>query len=311
MKDFLRRTPRYFTSSRKPEQHIPDDLWQKCSGCNELIFSKQFLDNVKVCPRCGHHERLSATEWIDLLLDPNSWQESDADLTSSDPLGFVSPKDNYAKKLQGLRDSTGRLDAALCGTGTIAELPLALCISEFGFMGGSMGSVVGEKIARSAERAAAQGIPLLTINASGGARMHEGILSLMQMAKVSVALSRLGEVGQPHISLLVDPCYGGVTAAHASSADIIIAEPKAHIGFAGPRVIEQTIRQKLPADFQTAEFLLQHGMIDVVTPRAELRALLTRILGLYTGRSKHDDQPFTTQSNGRSAGLTGYEEIYG
>ncbi|HEX6288272.1 MAG TPA: acetyl-CoA carboxylase, carboxyltransferase subunit beta [Herpetosiphonaceae bacterium] len=310
MKDFLRRTPRYFTTNRRVEQQIPDDLWQKCSGCNELIFSKQFVDNAKVCPRCGHHERLSAQEWIDLLVDAGAWQEYDADIASSDPLGFVSPKDNYAKKLQGLRDATGRLDAAVCGIGTIGELPLALCISEFAFMGGSMGAVVGEKIARSAERAAKRGIPLLTINSSGGARMHEGILSLMQMAKVSVALSRLGEAGQPHISLLVDPCYGGVTAAHASSADIIIAEPKAHVGFAGPRVIEQTIRQKLPADFQTSEFLLQHGMIDIVSPRAELRMVLTRIVGLYANR-RPDDQPLVTESNGRSTGLTGYEEIYG
>jgi acetyl-CoA carboxylase carboxyl transferase subunit beta len=311
VKDFLRRTPRYFTTNRRTEQHIPDDLWQKCSSCNELVFAKQFQDNAKVCPRCGHHERLSAREWIDLLLDPNSWQEHDLDLVSSDPLGFVSPKDNYAKKLQGLRESTGRMDAAICGIGTIGELPLALCISEFAFMGGSMGCVVGEKIARSAERAAERGIPLLTINSSGGARMHEGILSLMQMAKVSVALARLGEVGQPHISLLVDPCYGGVTAAHASSADIIIAEPKAHIGFAGPRVIEQTIRQKLPADFQTAEFLLEHGMIDVVAPRAELRMLLTRVLGLYANRARQEDPALDADSNGRNPGHTGYEEIYG
>ena len=311
VKDFLRRTPRYFTSNRKSEQQIPDDLWQKCSGCNELIFSKQFQDNAKVCPRCGHHERLSAAEWIELLLDPGSWQEHDADLLPTDPLGFVSPKDNYAKKLQNLRESTGRQDAAVCGTGTIGELPLAVCVSDFGFMGGSMGSVVGEKIARSAERAAQLGVPLLTINSSGGARMHEGILSLMQMAKTSVALARLGEVGQPHISLLVDPCYGGVTAAHASSADIIVAEPKAHIGFAGPRVIEQTIRQKLPADFQTAEFLLDHGMIDAVTPRAELRAMLTRVIGLYNGRSTTEEQALVARSNGRGDGLTGYEEIYG
>lgn len=282
MKDFLRRTQRGFTSSRKAEQHIPEDLWQKCSGCGDLIFAKQFQDNAKVCPRCGHHERLNANEWIDVLLDPDSWQEQDADLAPGDPLGFVSPKDNYAKKLQGLYEATQRRDAAICGIGHLNGVPLALCISEFAFMGGSMGSVVGEKFARSAERAAELGIPLLSINSSGGARMHEGVVALMQMAKASVALARLGEAGQPHISLLVDPCYGGVTASYASAADIIIAEPHAHIGFAGPRVIEQTIRQKLPAEFQTAEFLLAHGMIDMVTPRAELRAALARILGLYT-----------------------------
>ncbi len=281
MKDFLRRTPRYFTSGRKDEQHIPEDLWHKCAGCKELVSSKQFQDNAKVCPRCGHHARMSAAEWIALLADPGSWQEHDADLAPTDPLRFVSPKDNYAKKLQQLHESARLLDAAIWGVARIQDRPLVLCVSDFSFMGGSMGCVVGEKVARAAEHAAREGMPLLTVNASGGARMHEGMLSLMQMAKVSVALARLGESRQPHISLLLDNCYGGVTASYASSADIILAEPRAHIGFAGPRVIEQTIRQKLPADFQTAEFLLEHGMIDMVVSRAELRAVLSRLLGLY------------------------------
>jgi acetyl-CoA carboxylase carboxyl transferase subunit beta len=281
VKDFLRRRPRFFAGDRKSEQEIPEDLWQKCSGCNELIFKKELQDNAKVCPRCGYHERLSAEEWIEILLDAGSWQEYDAHLQSSDPLEFVSPTVDYAQRLQHLHETTGRLDAATCGVGTIGGQPLALCVSDFAFLAGSMGCVVGEKVARSAERAAADGMPLLTINASGGARQHEGILSLMQMAKVSVALARLGEAGQPHISIQLDNCYAGVTASYASSADIIIAEPNAHIGFAGPRVIEQTIRQKLPADFQTAEYLLEHGMIDMVTPRAELRGVLQRILGLY------------------------------
>ena len=308
VKDFLRRTQIGFTTSRKAEQHIPEDLWQKCSRCNELIFAKQFQDNAKVCPRCGHHERLSAAEWIELLLDPESWQEYDADLAPSDPLTFVSPKDNYAKKVRGLYDSTQRLDAAVCGVGTIAQQPLALCISEFNFMGGSMGAVVGEKLARSAERAAELGMPLLTINASGGARMHEGVLSLMQMAKASVAMARLGEAQQPHISLLVDPCYGGVTASYASSADIIIAEPGAQIGFAGRRVIEQTIRQKLPADFQTAEFLLEHGMIDLVTPRAELRALLSRIVSLYRPVAAAEPERAVGATNGAHRWNGSHEE---
>jgi acetyl-CoA carboxylase carboxyl transferase subunit beta len=285
VKDFLRRTPGFFTGNRNKEQQIPEDLWQKCSGCNELIFAKQLQDNANVCPRCGYHGRLSAAEWAAFLLDPGSWQEYDGDLASTDPLHFVSPKDNYAQKLQQLREKQMH-EAAVCGVGTLSGLPLAVCVSDFGFMGGSMGSVVGEKVARSAERAADMGMPLLTINASGGARMHEGILSLMQMAKVSVALARLGEAQQPHISLLLDNCYGGVTASYASSADIVIAEPKAHIGFAGPRVIEQTIRQKPPADFQTAEFLLEHGMVDMVTPRAELRSVVQRLLGLYAPASR-------------------------
>ncbi len=304
MKDFLRRTPRYFTANRKTEQQIPEDLWHKCSGCGDLIPSKQFQDNAKVCPRCTHHERLSADEWVSYLLDLDSWQEHDADLAPVDALGFVSPKDNYAKKLETLREQTHRPDAAICGVGAIGEVPLALCVSDFAFMGGSMGAVVGEKVARSAERAAELGMPLLTINASGGARMHEGMLSLMQMAKVSVALARLGEARQPHISLLLDNCYGGVTASYASSADIIIAEPRAHVGFAGPRVIEQTIRQKLPADFQTAEFLLEHGMIDVVASRAELKSVLARVLGLYTDKPRTEGR-FAGHANGVQSYIRG------
>ncbi len=282
VREFLRRSPRYFTSPHKEQdQQIPEDLWRKCAGCGELTYTKEWEDNAKVCPKCGHHERLSADERIARLLDPESWQEYDAELAPSDPLDFVSPKSSYADRLDQLQASTGRLDAAICGIGKVEDRPIALCTHEFDFLGGSMGSVVGEKITRSAERAADLGMPLLTINTSGGARMQEGILSLMQMAKVSVALARLGDARQPHISILVDPCYGGVTAAHASSADIIIAEPGAHIGFAGPRVIEQTIRQKLPPNFQTAEFMLEHGMVDMVTPRAELRAVLGRLLRLY------------------------------
>jgi acetyl-CoA carboxylase carboxyl transferase subunit beta len=284
VKEFLRRTQRGFTTNRKAEQQIPEDLWHKCTGCAELIPSKQFADSINVCPRCNYHERLSVDEWIAFLIDPESWQEHDADLAAVDVLQFVSPKDNYSEKLRNLREKIQRPDAAVCGVGTLNGQPLALCVSDFSFMGGSMGAVVGEKVARSAERAAEMGIPLLTINASGGARMHEGTLSLMQMAKVSVALARLGAAGLPHISLLLDNCYGGVTASYASAADIILAEPRAHVGFAGPRVIEQTIRQKLPADFQTAEFLLEHGMIDAVVPRAELRATLSRLLGLYATR---------------------------
>lgn len=298
MKDFLRRTQRGFTSNRKTEQQIPEDLWHKCTGCGELVPMKQFQDNLKVCPRCSYHERLTPNEWIEYLLDPESWQEQDANLAPVDALGFVSPKDNYAQKLQTLRERSKRHDAAISGIGAINGLALAICISDFAFMGGSMGSVVGEKIARSAERAAELGIPLLTINASGGARMHEGMLSLMQMAKVSVALARLGNAGQPHISLLLDNCYGGVTASYASSADIILAEPGAHIGFAGPRVIEQTIRQKLPPDFQTAEFLLEHGMIDLVAPRAELRAALARLIGLYAQQPQIVEPLLAARTNG-------------
>ncbi len=283
MHQLVKPVQRPFTATHKPDEHqIPDGLWHKCRGCRAIIYTKQWLDNIKVCPQCGHHERLSASEWIALLLDPGSWQEYDAELMSGDPLRFVSPKDNYAKKLVSLHASLGRLDAVICGTAAIEGLPLVLCVSEFGFMGGSMGSVVGEKIARSAERASTWKLPLVTINASGGARMHEGIFSLMQMAKVILALNHLGRAGQPHISVLTDPCYGGVMAAHGSAADVIVAEPGAHIGFAGPRVIVQTIRQELSPSFQTAESLLERGMVDMVTPRHELRDLLGRLLQLYT-----------------------------
>ncbi len=282
MKEFLRRSPRYFTSSRKQqEQQIPEDLWRKCGGCGELIYTKEWEDSAKVCPKCGHHERLSAADRIGLLIDPDSWQEYDSDLAPGDPLGFTWPKGNYTQKIEQWQASSGQQDAAICGTGKVEERPLAICAHEFAFLAGSMGSVVGEKVARSAERAADMQIPLLTINTSGGARMHEGILSLMQMAKVSVALARLANAGQPHVSVLVDPCTGGVTASHASSADVIIAEPGAEIGFAGRRVIEQTIRQKLPANFQTAEFQLDHGMVDMVVPRSELRTVVGRLLRLY------------------------------
>ncbi len=282
MKEFLRRSPRYFTSPRKDaEQQIPEEMFRKCLGCGELVYMKEWEDNAKVCPKCDFHDRLSADERVTLLLDPGSWQEHDIELAPDDPLEFVSPKDKYNEKIAGIQSSLGKLDAAMCGTGTIEQLGVSVCIHDFAFLAGSMGAVVGEKIARSAERAAEQQIPLITVNTSGGARMHEGILSLMQMAKVSVALARLGEAGQPHISLLVDPCTGGVTASHASAADVIIAEPGAVIGFAGRRVIEQTIRQKLPPDFQTAEFQLEHGMLDMVVPRSDLRTVIGRLLRLY------------------------------
>ena len=280
MKDFFRRAPKPFTQNRR-DQQIPDNVWVKCAKCNELIYQKQFQDARKVCPKCGHHARMNAYEWIDLLVDEHSFIEHDTDLQAVDVLHFVSPKDNYAEKIESMEQQSNTRDVIVSGSATIEELALELAVCNFSFMGGSMGAVFGEKVARAAERAAHKRVPLLTINASGGARMHEGIFSLMQMAKVSVALTRLAQAHQPHISILVDPCYGGVSASYASVADIILAEPGAHIGFAGPRVIEQTIRQKLPPHFQTAEFLLEHGMIDGVLPRTDMRATIARILRLY------------------------------
>lgn len=280
MKEFFRRTPKHFTPANKDSgQQVPDKMWVKCDACGELIYVKQLNDNLKVC-KCGHHMRMTAREWLGLL-DEDSFVEEDADLAPCDPLGFVSPRYSYADRLAEKQQQTGMRDAVLSGRGQIEGHALQIAITEFEFIGGSMGSVYGEKIVRAAERAAAHGMPLLTINATGGARQEEGVLALMQMAKINMALTRLADAGQPHISLLIDPCYGGVLASYVSVADVIIAEPGARIGFAGRRVIEQTIRQKLPPHFQTAEFMLEHGMVDMIVPRAELRASLARLLRLY------------------------------
>jgi acetyl-CoA carboxylase carboxyl transferase subunit beta len=287
MKEWFRRQPKHFTPApRENGQQIPDNMWVKCSSCGELNYVKQLNDNLKVC-KCSYHMRLTAREWLSVL-DADSFVEEDAELAPCDPLEFVSTKDIYAQKLRENQERTGLNDALISGCGTIDGRPLQLAVSEFGFIGGSMGSVYGERLARGAERAAERGTPLFTITATGGARQHEGVLSLMQMAKTNMALTRLAAAGQVHIALLVDPCYAGVMASYASVADIIIAEPGARIGFAGQRVIEQTIRQKLPPHFQTAEFMLEHGMIDMVVQRSDLRMTLARLLRLYGGAANDD-----------------------
>lgn len=279
MKDLFRRAPKRFTAARIENRTIPDNMWVKCPSCGDLIYTRQFSDNLKVC-KCGYHMRLAAREWLGLL-DDGAFVEFDAALAPVDALGFVSPRHVYEQKLSESQEQTGLNDALITGGGAIDGMPLCLAITEFEFIGGSMGGAFGERLARVIERAADARVPLVTINASGGARQEEGTLALLQMAKVNMALTRLAAVGQPHIAVLVDPCYGGVLASYTSVADIIIAEPGARIGFAGRRVIEQTIRQKLPAHFQTAEFLLSHGMIDMVTPRSELRSVLATLLRLY------------------------------
>ena len=289
MKEWFRRQPKHFTPGvRDNGQQIPDYMWVKCPSCGELNYAKQLNDNLKVC-KCGYHMRLGAREWLGLL-DAGTFVEDDADLAPCDPLDFVSTKDVYVQKLAENQDRTGLHDALVSGHGTLEGNRLHVAVSEFTFIGGSMGSVYGERLARAAERAAENASALLTITATGGARQHEGVLSLMQMAKTNMALTRLAAAGQPHIALLVDPCYAGVVASYASVADIIIAEPGARIGFAGQRVIEQTIRQKLPAHFQTAEFMVEHGMIDMVVPRSELRATLARLLRLYAGKARDGDE---------------------
>lgn len=287
MKEFFRRSKKSFTSGEaggSENAQIPDDLWMKCSECREIIYKKELNDNLKVCPKCGHHMRMSAREWLGLL-DVGSFSETDINLLPMDPLGFVSPGENYAEKLKKSQQRTGMPDAVIAGVGSLNGKRLVVGVGDFAFMGSSMGSVYGEKMARAAERAADLGIPLLTINTSGGARQQEGVIALMQMAKVTMALTRLSQAGLPHIAILVDPCYGGVTASYPSVADVIIAEPGANIGFAGKRLIEQIMRQKLPAGFQTSEFMLDHGMIDMVISRSELRDVLARLMRHYERRA--------------------------
>lgn len=291
VKEFFRRTRKSFSTEPVSEQtQIPDDLWVKCTSCRELVYKKELNDNLKVCPKCSHHMRMSAREWLGLL-DVGSFKETDVNLLPMDPLGFVTPDESYADKLKKSQQRTGMPDAVISGLGSINGLWMVLAVGDFAFMGSSMGSVYGEKFARAAERAAELGIPLLTINTSGGARQQEGVIALMQMAKVTMALTRLAACGQPHIAILVDPCYGGVTASYPSVADVIIAEPGANIGFAGKRLIEQIMRQKLPAGFQTSEFMLEHGMIDMVVVRSDLRDTLARLLRLYARRARAEGAP--------------------
>jgi acetyl-CoA carboxylase carboxyl transferase alpha subunit/acetyl-CoA carboxylase carboxyl transferase beta subunit len=259
----------------------PDDLWVQCAGCKQLTYRREFENNLQTCSKCGHHARLSAQERIATLADSDSWQEEDADLVPGDPLTFVSLGQAYPAKVLESQEKTGLNEAVVTGRARIDETRVRLAVCDFGFLGASMGSVVGEKIARAAERCAEDRLPLLLVCSSGGARMHEGIYSLMQMAKTSAAIARLGHARVPVISILTDPTTGGVTASFASLGDVTLAEPGALVGFAGPRVIEQTTKQKLPPDAQRPEFLLKHGMIDGVVHRRELRTVLAKLLRLF------------------------------
>jgi acetyl-CoA carboxylase carboxyl transferase subunit beta len=262
--------------------HIPDDLWVKCNRCNELLYTKELEDRARVCPKCSYHFRLRARERIFLLADDSTFHEWDTSIRASDPLGFSDGSGAYTEKLAKTRQKSGESEALITGRATIGGCRVALAVCDFDFLGASMGSVFGEKLVRAVERATERHIPLLTISASGGARMHEGLFSLMQMAKTVSALGRLGRAGVPHIALLTDPCYGGVTASFATVADVVLAEPGALIGFAGPRVIEQITKQKLPEGFQTAEFLLAHGMLDLIAERTSLRSTISSLLEHYS-----------------------------
>ncbi len=258
------------------------DLAVKCLKCKEILYGRDWKKNLKVCSRCGYHFKLSAHERIELLADPDSFVEVDADIISVDPLNFVSRSQPYTTKLAEERQNVGLNEGVVIGHATVTGKPLALAIMDFRFIGGSMGSAVGEKITRAIELGIEKHIPVLISSTSGGARMQEGLYSLMQMAKTSVALARLSDARLPYISLITDPTFGGVTASFAMLGDVIIAEPGALVGFAGPRVIEGFMHVKLPEDANSAEFVLQHGMIDAVVHRRDLRQTLSHILHIYS-----------------------------
>ncbi|MGK2857503.1 MAG: acetyl-CoA carboxylase, carboxyltransferase subunit beta [Thermoanaerobaculia bacterium] len=256
---------------------IPEGLWTKCDECKEIIFSKTVEQNLNVCPRCGFHFRLTARERFELLFDDGQYEEFATGIRSGDPLNFRDTK-AYPDRLRLYTQKVGMGDAVLCAEGRLEGMLLVIASMEYDFMGGSMGSVVGEKITLAAERALEKEVPFIVVSCSGGARMQEGILSLMQMAKISAALKRLAQKRLPYISVMTNPTTGGVTASYAMLGDVNIAEPKALIGFAGPRVIEQTIRQKLPDGFQRSEFLLEHGMVDIIAERHELKATVAQVI---------------------------------
>ncbi|GEA26568.1 acetyl-coenzyme A carboxylase carboxyl transferase subunit beta [Microcystis aeruginosa NIES-4325] len=265
---------------QQQEREIADGLWTKCPNCGVLAYTKDLLANQLVCLDCGHHNRVESEERIRQLVDANSWNCLDEQIRPTDPLKFRDRK-SYSDRLRETQEKTGLTDAVRTGTGTIDGLPFALGVMDFRFMGGSMGSVVGEKLCRLTERATDESLPLVIICASGGARMQEGMLSLMQMAKISGALNRHREAKLLYIPVLTNPTTGGVTASFAMLGDIIIAEPKATIGFAGKRVIEQTLREKLPEGFQTSEYLLKHGFVDAIVPRPHLKKTLAQLISLH------------------------------
>lgn len=273
------RTPK----AQQPEKKvkIPEGLWIKCDNCKEIVYKKEIERNLKVCPKCGYHFRITARERLALVVDEGSFVEIDENIGPRDFLGFKDSSSKYADKIRTSAEKTKLRDAIISGEATIDGHRAVLAVLDFGFMGGSMGSVVGEKICRAAERAGQEKIPLIVFSSSGGARMQEGVVSLMQMAKTSAAVAKLGAKGIPFISVLTDPTFGGVSASFSSLGDLIIAEPKSLIGFAGPRVIEQTIKQQLPEGFQRAEFQLDHGQVDMIVDRMSMKDALAKILSFF------------------------------
>lgn len=284
---FSAREHRRYTRAGETPTARPADVaqgaWVKCDGCKRTLYEGELAEDGRVCRHCGHHFALSAPQRIALLADEGSFAEMDAGLASADPLGFVAAKP-YTESLASAREKSGLDDAVVTGRATIGGAPVVLGVMDFRFIGASMGSVVGEKVARAFEAATAARLPVVLVTASGGARMQEGMFSLMQMAKTSAAVRRHADAGLAYVSVLTNPTYGGVTASFAVLADILIAEPGAMVGFAGPRLVEQTIRQKPHKGFQTAESMLEHGMIDEVVPRAKLKDHLVTLLGYLTPR---------------------------
>ena len=274
---WFKKTRKPIASTAEKSSRVPEGLWIKCPGCAQIIYNKDLDKNQQVCPKCAHHFRISAADRLRSLFDNGQWTEHFPGLTSNDPLTFTDTKP-YRDRLRSTIAKTGMKDALVVATGTLDGREVVVAAMEYAFIGGSMGVVVGEKITRAIEMALARRRPVIVISCSGGARMMEGALSLMQMAKVSAALARLDRARLPFISVLTDPTTGGVTASFAMLGDLNIAEPKALIGFAGPRVIEQTIRQKLPEGFQRSEFLLEHGMLDLIVDRRDLKSTLARAL---------------------------------
>ncbi len=277
---FADRRKGQFVGKVTQESEESDGLWEKCPECGQVVYRKDLIDNCSVCSNCGHHNRIDSEERIRLITDPNTFKSINNHLTPVDPLGFKDRR-AYADRLRESQANTGLKDGVLTGTCKVNSIPMGLGVMDFRFMGGSMGSVVGEKITRLIEHSTKENLPLLIVCASGGARMQEGMLSLMQMAKISGALERHRDAHLLYMPLLTHPTTGGVTASFAMLGDLILAEPKALIGFAGRRVIEQTLREKLPDNFQTAEYLQDHGFVDTIVPRTELKETLTKILKLH------------------------------
>jgi acetyl-CoA carboxylase carboxyl transferase subunit beta len=277
---WFRRAKKGIKDSGVHKKGVPEGVWLKCRECTEILYRPEMDKSGWTCQKCGYHFRINSRKYLDILLDEGSFVEEDAHLQPADPLKFRDSK-RYPDRVEAAKKKTGLNDAIIAGRGAVQRIPISIAALEFGYMGGSMGSVVGERIARVTERAIEERRPLVTLSSSGGARMQEGILSLMQMAKTSALLAKLANEGLAHVSILTHPTTGGVTASFASLGDVILAEPKALIGFAGPRVIKETIQQELPEGFQRSEFLLAHGFVDRVVHRKDLRDELASILAFF------------------------------